>query len=76
MRQGNSYEGYGWLMEVPDNDEGDYCWQPLTETFTLDTDFFIPVSSIKLSRNRPSMAYCEPPNELCNVFRYIVKGDW
>jgi len=31
--KGSSYPEYPWVFDTPANDAGEYCWQPITETF-------------------------------------------
>jgi competence protein ComGC len=76
--QGTTFPGYPWILGSPDNDEGDYCWQPVIEIYKLDfgSSGAIGLGPETITKSRPGMGFCLPNEEGCYKFKYLAKGRW
>jgi hypothetical protein len=74
-----TFSGYDYITKIPSNDEGDYCWQPVMETYqSQDTEedvLTVTLGSKKTLAYRPGMAICHP-NGSCYKLRFARYGEW
>jgi hypothetical protein len=76
--KGTTFPGYPWILGAPENDEGDYCWQPVIEIYQLEfwTSTTHLLNHTFSNGSNPGMGSCRSNEEGCYRYSYIEKGGY